>query len=74
MSFKCECESYRTLESLKIHWISLKIKNAQNIKSNGYLVKILEFSKIVMVNVDRYHMLSLSVKVLFSYLHFQEIV
>ena len=36
------------------------------------VVKIFEFSNIIIINVDRNHILRLSVKVLFSYSHFQK--
>ena len=41
-------------------------------KCNGRLVKIFEFSKIVITNVDQNRMFSLTAKVLFSYSHFQK--
>ena len=39
-------------------------------KSNGYLVKVFEFSSVAIINVDRSHMPSLSVKASFRCSHF----
>ena len=44
----------------------------KKLKCNGYLVKFFEFLNIAIINVDRNHMPSLSVKVSFSYSHFQK--
>ena len=46
----------------------------KKLKCNGYLVKFFEFSKILLMNVDYNCTLSLSVKVLCSYLHLQNIL
>ncbi len=45
---------------------------ATNKSTKYHLVKIFEFSNIVIINVDWNHILSLSVKVLFSYSQFQK--
>ena len=43
-------------------------------KCNGYLVNFFEFSNILIMNIDYNCTLSLSVKILFSYLHLQNIL